>query len=130
MIRRNTEQKNLVKQAVFDIHDHVSAEEIYEHIRKSYPQIGKGTVYRNLNILSEEGEIRRVEIPNGPDYFDFTLKNHYHLRCVDCGKVFDVDMDEVSGLIDQVHDTKGMKILDYDILFKGVCNKCQNEIRA
>lgn len=130
MIRRNTAQKTLVKQAVFDIHDHVCAEEIYEHIRKSHPQIGKGTVYRNLNILSEEGEIRRVEIPNGPDYFDFTLKNHYHLRCVDCGKVFDVDMDEVSGLINQVHDTKGMKILDYDILFKGVCNKCQNEIRA
>ena len=51
---------------------------MYEFIKEEYPTIGKGTVYRNLDILVEEGALRKVEVPDGPNRFDFTLKNHYH----------------------------------------------------
>jgi len=127
MKRRNTVQKDIIHTAVVDMHRHVTAEEVYEHIKDEHPKIGKGTVYRNLSILAEEGSIRRVEIPNGPDRFDFTLKNHYHLRCVGCGSVTDVDMDEVCGLLEKIRDQHGCEILEYDILFKGICPKCQEE---
>ena len=89
------------------------------------PGIGKGTVYRNLGILSEEGSIRRIEVPNGPDRFDFTLRNHYHGRCVRCGEVFDVDIDEMPGLIERIRDPHGMQFLSYDIMFKAICPACQ-----
>lgn len=124
MERRNTIQKSLVLQAVFELKRHLTADEVYEFVRESYPSIGKGTVYRNLAILSEEGAIRRVEIPDGPDRFDFTLKKHYHMRCIRCGNVADVDLDEIPELEAKLHDSYGMKLLEYDILFKGICAEC------
>lgn len=125
MIRRNTIQKDVIFDAVRDMKSHVTAEEVYEHIKDQYPHIGKGTVYRNLSLLSEEGLIRHVEIPNGPDCYDFTLSPHYHLRCEGCGKVYDVDMDVMTDLENHIHDRHGIKFLGYDILFKGICRNCQ-----
>lgn len=125
MERRNTIQRKLILNVVRSLCGHVSAEEVYDCIRREYPSVGKGTVYRNLNILAEEGEIRRVEIPDGPDRFDFTLKDHYHIRCVRCGQVSDVDMDIITDMDVRIKDKHGFKFLDYDILFKGICPECQ-----
>ena len=124
MERRNTIQKELVYKTVNEIHHHVTADEVYEFIKKEYPRIGKVTVYRNLGILAEEGKIRKVEVPDGPDRFDFTLENHYHVRCVKCGEVFDVDMDEITDLFERIRDLHGMDFLGYDIFFKGICPSC------
>ena len=106
-IRRNTIQKDLVRNAVYEMKRHVTANEVYEFIKESYPTIGKGTVYRNLDIL----------------------KNHYHVRCVKCGEVSDVDMDEIPDLMKKIHDTHGIEFLDYDISFKGICPKCREEAK-
>ena len=95
---------------------HVTANEVYEFIKEAYPIIGKGTVYRNLDILVEEGALRKVEVPDGPNRFDFTLKNHS-----------DVDMDEIPNLLERIHDTHGIEYFDYDISFKGICPKCRKE---
>ena len=75
MERRHTIQKDLVLKAVQDMRRHVTADEVYEYVKAGHTSIGKGTVYRNLAILAGEGAIRRVEVPDGPDRFDFTLKN-------------------------------------------------------
>ena len=128
-IRRNTIQKDLVRNAVYEMKRHVTANEVYEFIKESYPTIGKGTVYRNLDILVEEGALRKVEVSEGPNRFDFTLKNHYHVRCVKCGEVSDVDMDEIPDLMKKIHDTHGIEFLDYDISFKGICQKCRGEAK-
>ena len=85
--RRNTIQKDLVRNAVYEMRRHVTANEVYEFIKEAYPTIGKGTVYRNLDILVEEGALRKVEVSDGPNRFDFTLKNHYHVRCIKCGEI-------------------------------------------
>ena len=127
--RRNTIQKDLVRNAVYEMKRHVTANEVYEFIKEAYPTIGKGTVYRNLDILVEEGNLRKVEVPDGPNRFDLTLKNHYHVRCVNCGEISDVDMDEILGLLEKIHDTHGTDFLGYDILFKGICPKCQKKIK-
>ena len=110
---------------------HVTANEVYEFIKESYPTIGKGTVYRNRRyiILVEEGALRKVEVPDGPNRSDFTLKNHYHVRCVKCGEVSDVDMDEIPDLMKKIHDTHGIEFLDYDISFKGICPKCRGKAK-
>lgn len=127
MERRNTIQKELVLKTVRELKRHVTADEVYEFIKKDHPRIGKGTVYRNLGILAEEGEIRKVEVPNGPDRFDFTVQNHYHVRCIRCGEVFDVDMDEVMDLKEKIHDAHGIQFLNYDIFFKGICPACSGK---
>ena len=97
--------------------------------KEAYPTIGKGTVYRNLDILLEEGVLSKVEVPDGPNRSDFTLENHYHVRCVKCGEVSEVGMDEISDLLGRIHNTHGIEFLDYDILFKDICLKCREKVK-
>lgn len=117
----------MVLSAVNELHSHVTADQIYHYIKAKYPSIGRGTVYRNLGILVEEGKVRKVEVPDGSDRFNFTLENHYHVECVKCGGVFDVDMDVISELEKKIKDTHGIQYLSYDIFFKGICPECQKK---
>ncbi|MCQ2433606.1 MAG: transcriptional repressor [Oscillospiraceae bacterium] len=126
MNKRTTFQKELVLRTVRKLHGHVTADEVYAAAVAEYAAISKGTVYRNLKILADEGSIRRVEISDGPDRYDFTITEHYHVQCVKCGAVFDVDMDAVLGLTERIRDAHGMTFLGYDILFKGICPSCQD----
>lgn len=127
MERRNTIQRELVLQAVNEMRRHVTADEVYEFIKQEHPRIGRGTVYRNLGNLVQDGLIRRVEVPEGPDRFDFTRKEHYHVRCVECGEVFDVDMDVIPDIEKRIRDTHGIEFISYDISFKGICPTCREK---
>ena len=125
MQRRNTVQKDLVRNAVCEMKNHPTSDEIYEFIKKSYPSIGRGTVYRNLDILVEEGKLRKVEVPDGPNRFDHSLIKHYHVRCLGCGRVMDVDMDQIPDLMEKIHNKNGIEFFEYDIMFKGLCRDCK-----
>lgn len=127
MERRHTIQKDIVLEAVRGLASHATADEIYEYIHPKYPNIGRGTVYRNLNVLAEEGSVRRVGIPGGADRFDHTCHEHYHATCIKCGAVCDVDMDVISDMKDRVRNSMGMELISYDILFRGICPKCKAE---
>ena len=108
----------MVLDAVNEMHRHVTADQIYTFVKEKYPSIRRGTVYRNLGILVEEGKVRKVEVPDGSDRFDFTLENHYHVECVKCGEIFDVDMDVISELEKRIRDTHGMKYISHDIFLR------------
>lgn len=126
MNRRNTIQRELVLDAVKALHCHATADEVYGYIAKAHPTVSRGTVYRNLNLLSEDGEILRVEVAGGPDHFDHNVAPHYHVSCVRCGRAFDVDMETLPDLRKQILDQHGFKFLSYEILFKGICPDCQS----
>ena len=125
MIRRNTIQRSFVLEAVNKLHCHATADEIYNEIARQHPTISRATVYRNLNLLSEMGEIRRLEIPGSADRFDHISSNHCHVKCEVCGRVLDVDMDFVSGLGSGIRDAHGFDFTGYDIIFRGVCPECK-----
>lgn len=127
MSRRNTVQRSLVLNAVRKLHCHATADEVYEEIIKEHPSISKATVYRNLNLLSEMGEIHRLEIPGSADHFDHITTNHCHVKCRECGRVFDVDMDYVSDLEKGIRDNHGFDFAGYDIIFHGICPECKKQ---
>ena len=79
MKNRNTLQRRLVLETVQRMHNHPTAEEIFREISSENTLISKATVYRNLKILSEQGEIQHIPIPNGADCFDFNNTPHYHM---------------------------------------------------
>ena len=127
MERRNTIQRELILNAVRSLRRHVTADEVYDYVYKEHPSVSKGTVYRNLNILADDGAIKKVEIPNGSDIYDFTLTEHYHARCISCGKVYDIEFDKKPDLLHDVSKSQEMKLLGYDILFRGICKHCQKD---
>lgn len=124
---RHTIQKNMVLNAVRNLKNHATAEEIYDLVIKEHTTIGKSTVYRNLNALAEKGEIRKVGIPDGPDRYDHLLSEHYHVKCVKCKRLFDVDMKILPDLNEYIKEAQGMEFLSYDILFKGICTSCKEK---
>lgn len=124
MDKRRTIQRSLVLQAVKELRCHVTADEVYDEIVKKHFNISRGTVYRNLNLLSDIGEIRRLGMPSGADRFDHLCHDHYHARCVKCGRVFDVEMEFIADLKKNIKDTHRFEITGHDIIFKGICLEC------
>jgi len=126
---RNTIQRSLVLDAVRRLRCHPTADDIYAELSKIYPTIGRATVYRNLQHLCEQGEIKRREIPGSPDRYDCITSDHYHARCTLCGKVMDLDMEYLSSLSDSVKDTHGFQLSGHTIIFDGICPDCQKNRR-
>ena len=124
-MKRNTIQRSLVFEAVNKLQCHATADEIYEAIVTEHPNVSRATVYRNLKLLSEIGYIRRIEIPGGADRFDHQCHDHCHVKCEKCGRVFDVDMEYITGLEKSIKDGRGFELTGYDILFRGICPDCQ-----
>ena len=125
MMKRNTIQRSLVFEAVNKLQCHATADEVYQTIMKEHTNISRATVYRNLKLLSETGEIRKMEIPGGSDRYDHRIQEHCHVRCEKCGRVFDVDMEYITGLEKNITESHGFAFTGYDILFRGICPDCQ-----
>ena len=125
MMKRHTIQRSLVFETVNKLQCHATADEIYKIIVKEHPNVSRATVYRNLNLLSEMGDIRKIEIPGGADRFDHICHDHCHVKCEKCGRVFDVDMEYITGLEKNIKNDRGFTFTGYDILFRGVCPDCQ-----
>lgn len=121
---RNTIQAALIYEAVNRLQCHATAEEIYQEVIREHPTVSRATVYRNLNRLAQEGRIRKLELPTGPDRFDHLCHQHYHVRCEKCGRIFDVDMDCIPDLEKNIRDRRGFQITGHDILFRGICPEC------
>jgi len=124
MIKRNTIQRSIVLDTVRQLHSHATADEVYTEIHKTCPSISRATVYRNLQTLSELGEISRCEIPGSADRYDHVTEKHYHAKCTKCGKLFDVDMEYLEDLCSLVKNDEGFTFIGYDIIFKGICKSC------
>ena len=125
-MKRNTIQRSLTLETVRRLQCHPTADEVYAAVRAEHPSISRGTVYRNLNQLAENGEIRSLEVPGGAAHFDEQLHRHYHIRCLHCGRVFDLCMDLIPELENSVRDTQGFQLSGYDLMFKGVCPECRS----
>ena len=126
MAKRNTIQRQLVIAAVRFLADHPTAEEVYDRITMEYPDISKGTVYRNLNSLVESGLLGKVSVPSGADRFDHILARHYHIKCNHCGKFMNVEnFDYFHDLDDKLATATVFKMEHHDIVFSGLCPECQ-----
>ena len=126
MNRRNTKQRQLIAETVRAL-DHPSAEEVYSAVSSEHPNIGKATVYRNLNLLSEQNEIGKIHTGEGADRFDRRTDLHAHLRCRNCGKLFDAPMRELPALQKLLEDTNGFAVEKFMLEFVGLCPDCKNK---
>ncbi len=117
--QRDTILKNVLARG-----DHPTASMVYEDVQKAIPNISLGTVYRNLTILVELGQIRKIVMPGMSDRFDRTLESHYHLYCKNCGMLYDIMLPNIEDIDVLVSNCTGHKIVSHDIVFTGVCKKC------
>lgn len=116
-----TEQRRIIKEVIMQSPEHMTADTIYTKARQAMPNIAVGTVYRNLGLLVDSGEIRRIVVPDAPHRYDKNTHPHEHLLCAQCGEMVDI---EAGDLISHLSSICGMKVLSYDLAVVGICSQC------
>ncbi|WP_456400394.1 Fur family transcriptional regulator [Persephonella sp.] len=102
---------------------HPTAEWIYEKAKKVIPTISLGTVYRNINILKEEGRIIEI-VDDKEGRFDAKTYKHYHFKCSSCGNIYDIENPDVIQVNKEIFSNRGFKLEGCDVVFNGICNRC------
>jgi len=121
--KRNTIQRQLVYDAVKGLNIHATAEQVYEHVVKNHPTISKATVYRNLNLLAEAGELLNIGNFYGTTHYDHNCHKHYHFMCEKCRKVYDIPA-LFPDMRDEIANMDGFDIKGYNLNFHGLCRDC------
>lgn len=107
---------------------HLSAEEIYDLVKISCPEIGLATVYRTMQVLDELGLVYKNNFDDGRTRYEITQNEdhqHHHLVCRKCGKVIEVEEDLLEQLEQQIEKKYNFSITDHKVKFFGYCNKCK-----
>ncbi len=125
---RHSHKRQLVYEVVQQSTDHPIADVIYERARERDASISKGTVYRNLNLLTELGEIRKLMMPLGPDHYDFNLDSHYHFICRSCNKVVDAKIPYDEKFSGVEVGLPGFKTEWHRLILVGLCADCNKKI--
>ena len=122
--QRNTIQRDAVLKAV-RMMNHPSADEVYERVSAEHSSISRGTVYRNLGVLTENGLVRHISGNRGADRYDWDIRAHYHFQCRCCGTLYNVDLPYMEDLTDRIGgDREGFTFESHDIVFTGLCPDC------
>lgn len=121
-------QRESIKTCLMERHDHPTADALYTSIRQEFPNISLGTVYRNLNLLVELGEIQRLSCGDGTDHFDYDTKPHYHYVCRQCGSIVDLPMKSAETLEVEARKYVDGSVNEHTIFFYGTCNKCSKKL--
>ena len=119
-----TKQQMLICDILANVHDHLTAEEIFFRAKAVMPNIAIGTVYRNLNQLASEQQIRRLTVPGQPDRFVRNPMPHGHLVCQKCGKLQDLFLPD---LIPYLEKAAGENITHYELTMGHICPTCHAE---
>ncbi|WP_368133594.1 Fur family transcriptional regulator [Collinsella bouchesdurhonensis] len=126
MQRRNTKQRTLILDIVRAHGDHPTAEDIYRDVHEQNPKVSRGTVYRNLNLLEETGDIISIEVPGG-NRFDRRCDPHAHVICCSCGVVCDAMVEHDHTVDGMAERQTGYIITRHETLFYGICPSCQEK---
>ena len=122
---RMTTQRQVILEELRKLKSHPTAGELCQIVRQRLPRISLGTVYRNLEILSRSGVVLKLDVAGLEMRFDGTVDNHYHVRCLDCGRVADVDMVPVEGLERTIGQHSDFEVLGHRLEFVGHCPACK-----
>lgn len=120
-----TAQRRAVLRALAQRSDHPTADQLYEEVRQTLPDISRTTVYRVLDTLLRVGIVNRVSHPGSAVRFDALTHRHHHLFCVSCGSLTDLTVPELDTLPSPDTKGKGFEIHDFSIHFSGICASCK-----
>ncbi|MDO5423190.1 MAG: transcriptional repressor [Eubacteriales bacterium] len=120
-----SKQRESIKQFLRSRTDHPTADTVYMNIRETFPNISLGTVYRNLALLTELGEIVKITTDGGADRFDGKVTPHHHFICTRCHSVSDLSyMENIDYVLDAAQKAAPGEVQSYVANFYGICTEC------
>lgn len=128
MVRKRSKQREMIKAFLMTRKDHPTADVVYMNVRQENPNISLGTVYRNLTLLADMGEIQRLRVGDGVDHFDADTSLHYHFVCTGCGSVIDLEMESIDTITQTAAANFNGVIAGHVTYFYGTCRDCTKEL--
>jgi len=125
---RNTTQRAVILAEVEAAEGHLTAGEIFERVRRRYPTIAYGTVYRTLHLLAEHDLIQELTFADQASRFDKRTERHDHVLCTRCGVLGDVEVP-VALLAEHVaQEQSGFTVTSHHTVFNGLCPACKEAL--
>lgn len=123
-MRKYSKQREAILNFLTKRKDHPTADVVYQEIRKEYPNISLGTVYRNLALFVKEGQAYSLFPGDGKEHFDGTVQPHYHFYCRNCRSVMDLDFPYQAEITHTAQRTFSGVLETHQTCFLGLCSKC------
>lgn len=122
---RNTKQRQKILELLLNSKSHPTADWVYQKLKKKFKNLSLGTVYRNLRVLKEKGQIWELNFGTGLSRFDAIGHSHYHFVCNACQNIYDINIPPMKELEDRVMQMTGFRIMSHRLLFFGLCDVCK-----
>ena len=124
-VRNRSRKRERILELLQETGAHPTADWVYDRLKKEFPNLSMGTVYRNLNILVEQGKIDRIDFGSTFDRFDANVGPHYHFICEHCGAIVDLSLPIDDSLNRRVNELTPFRVKRHSIEFYGLCDRCQ-----
>lgn len=122
-LRPTFQRLKILQQIYKHQYEHPTAERIYEALHKELPVISLATVYNTMNLFYKKGVLTALTITGGEIRYDPNINNHHHFFCLNCGRLYDIDV-RCPLTLSKKELIKGHKIQEVHGYFKGICKKC------
>lgn len=130
MPRRNrSDLRDRITELLLHTREHPTAAWVFDRLRDEFPRVAIGTVYRNLNILVDEGVIKNIKFDNPTEHYDANTSKHYHFICESCGAIRDLTIPFDTTLEQKVAEQTDFQIRNHRLDFYGLCEKCKRKNR-
>ena len=103
---------------------HLNIDMLYQEVKETYPNVSLATVYKNISIMTENGLLEEVKVPECKSVFEISKAPHLHLHCSQCGKIedFELDLDTVMRAVEEV---SGYDVQSATLVIRGICPACR-----
>jgi Fur family peroxide stress response transcriptional regulator len=124
-MNKRSKQREAIVMVLRSTSSHPNAEWIYKEVKKRMPSISLATVYRNLRLLKDTGEVSEIHTTDNNTHFDINTKDHYHFRCDLCRRIIDLDEPIDRSIEDRIAKRTGLKVTHHHLELGGLCMDCQ-----
>lgn len=124
---RTTPQKLAIMEVLKQQGKLMTAEAVYDQVRRTQPNVSLGTVYRNLQGFSDQGQVRRVLLHDGKARFEMAGNvHHHHLICLSCGEATEVPWCPVGQEVSSFMEERRFMPVNHQFEVYGYCASCQD----
>ena len=118
-------QRMAIMEFLMKHHIHPTADDIYNALYKVIPTLSKTTVYNTLKLFAEQDAVQVLTLDEKNVRFDIDMSSHAHFQCIQCGKVFDIPLEDPYIL--RLKEIGNLKVLESHLYYKGYCNECKEK---
>jgi Fur family ferric uptake transcriptional regulator len=122
---RMTNQRLLLLEHLQESKKHLTIDQLYSAVKPQLPKLSKATVYRNINLLEEEGLVQSLDIGKKEKLYEVASEPHHHFVCDNCNRIIEVNLADIWQIKERIERKYGVKVDSYQLIAKGKCDFCQ-----